>query len=83
VGSALERISEDSEISEAIFTILENQRLLESKARITLVPRGNGILAPLLASRDLPEGKSADAVIPGDPAQPRRSSRAHGAHGPG
>ena len=36
----LERISEDPEISEAMFEILETQKVLESHAHVTLLPPG-------------------------------------------
>jgi hypothetical protein len=49
VGAALNRISEDPEIESALFEVLENQKLLEGEARLTLVPRGNELLAQLLA----------------------------------
>jgi regulator of protease activity HflC (stomatin/prohibitin superfamily) len=49
VGAALNRISEDPEIEAALFEVLENQRLLEGDARITLVPRGSDLLAQMLA----------------------------------
>jgi regulator of protease activity HflC (stomatin/prohibitin superfamily) len=50
VGDALQRIAQDSGITRAMFEILETQRILESKAEITLVPQRNGILGDLLAS---------------------------------
>jgi regulator of protease activity HflC (stomatin/prohibitin superfamily) len=53
VGNALERISEDPEIAEAIFEILENKRLLESGAKITILPEVKPMLGQLLASKDL------------------------------
>ena len=49
VGAALNRISEDPEIEAALFEVLENQKLLEGEARITLVPRGSDLLAQMLA----------------------------------
>jgi regulator of protease activity HflC (stomatin/prohibitin superfamily) len=52
VGSALEKISEDPEIAESIFEILENQKLLESKAKIILVPERNPLLNQLLAATE-------------------------------
>ena len=51
VGAALNTISADAEIEAALFEVLENQRLLEGEARITLVPKGGDLLAQLLASR--------------------------------
>ena len=50
VGAALNRISQDSEIEAALFEVLENQRLLEGEARLTLIPQGASVLAQLLAS---------------------------------
>ena len=50
VGAALNRISEDAEIEAALFEVLENQKLLEGKARITLVPKGSELLTELMAA---------------------------------
>ena len=50
VGAALNRISQDPEIEAALFEVLENQRLLEGEARLTLIPQGASVLAQLLAS---------------------------------
>jgi regulator of protease activity HflC (stomatin/prohibitin superfamily) len=50
VGAALNRISQDPEIEAALFEVLENQKLLEGEARITLVPRGGTLLPQLLAA---------------------------------
>jgi regulator of protease activity HflC (stomatin/prohibitin superfamily) len=50
VGAALHKISADPEVASALFEILENQRLLEGKAQITLVPQKSDLLAQLLAS---------------------------------
>ncbi len=50
VGAALNRISQDPEIEAALFEVLENQKLLEGEARITLVPRGGELLPQLLAA---------------------------------
>lgn len=51
VGKALEKISTDPEIADAMFQILENQKLLESQAPITLVPQNAPLLAELMASQ--------------------------------
>jgi regulator of protease activity HflC (stomatin/prohibitin superfamily) len=50
VGAALNRISEDPEIEAALFEVLENQKILEGDARITLVPKGSDLLTQLLAA---------------------------------
>ena len=54
VGEALQRIGKEPDIASAMFEILETQRMLDGKAEITLVPRGNGVLGDLLASRSSP-----------------------------
>jgi len=51
VGSALEEISRDPEVSEAMFNVLETQKLLGRKASVTLIPPGSGMLAQLLAAK--------------------------------
>ena len=52
VGEALQRICRDAETSEALFTILETQKLIDGKSKVTLVPHKSGILTELMASRD-------------------------------
>jgi regulator of protease activity HflC (stomatin/prohibitin superfamily) len=49
VGKALHDISEDKEVSQALFEILEIQRMVEGQAKITLLPSGN-LPAMLMAS---------------------------------
>lgn len=51
VGKALERISRDPEISDALFEILENERLLQNGTPITLVPKNSQMLSELVAAR--------------------------------
>jgi regulator of protease activity HflC (stomatin/prohibitin superfamily) len=48
VGSALRKVAQDPEVMEAMFEMLETQRLLDGPSKITLVPKGIGALAPLL-----------------------------------
>lgn len=50
VGDALMKISEDADVSVLMFDILETQRILEGKADLTLVPRGQEMLNQLIAS---------------------------------
>jgi regulator of protease activity HflC (stomatin/prohibitin superfamily) len=50
VGSALEEISRDPDVAEAMFHVLETQKLLGGKAALTLVPARNSVLADLLAA---------------------------------
>jgi regulator of protease activity HflC (stomatin/prohibitin superfamily) len=51
VGAALQRIAADPEVAEALFEIMENQKILESPASLTLVPPGSGVLTSLLAAQ--------------------------------
>ncbi len=50
VGDALQRISQDGDIARAMFEILETQRLLDSKAEITIIPQHSGMIGDLLAT---------------------------------
>jgi regulator of protease activity HflC (stomatin/prohibitin superfamily) len=54
IGAALGEIAADADVSNALFDILETQRLIESGARLTLVPAGDSggnLLAALLAAQ--------------------------------
>jgi hypothetical protein len=55
IGSALREISGDPDVSNALFDILETQKTLESRARLTLFVDGTKqrLLADLLAADDL------------------------------
>jgi regulator of protease activity HflC (stomatin/prohibitin superfamily) len=56
VGEALRRISEDPEISKALFEVLETQGILEGKGELTLIPGERpGILTDLLAASNAPK----------------------------
>ena len=57
VGSALREIGEDKEIADAMFELLELNRVLESSARLTLLPKGAGqsFLGAQLAAQPLPQ----------------------------
>ena len=50
VGTALKKVAADPDVEAAMFEILEIQKIVESKARITLIPEKGGILPELLAS---------------------------------
>jgi hypothetical protein len=50
VGSA-QPDQRGSEIERALFEVLENQKLLDGEARLTLVPPGSELLTQLLAAR--------------------------------
>jgi regulator of protease activity HflC (stomatin/prohibitin superfamily) len=51
VGEALERISQDAEVAESMFEILESQKVIHSGARLTILPRGGELLAQLIAGQ--------------------------------
>lgn len=51
VGRALQEICQDPETADAMFTMLETQKLLEGKAKLTLLPRSRGVLADFLAGQ--------------------------------
>ncbi len=50
VGDALNQISADADVADALFAILEYQRLLEGRARLTLMPGDSPMLTRLIAS---------------------------------
>ncbi len=49
VGNALKKISQDPEISTALFQALDTQNIIEGGAVITVVPKNSGLLNQLLA----------------------------------
>ena len=51
VGEALNQVAADPEVEAAMFEILEVQKIVDSKAKITLIPEGGGLLPELLAAR--------------------------------
>lgn len=50
VGEALEEISRDQEIVNAMFDILETQKILEGDGKVTITPLQSGFLQQLLAA---------------------------------
>jgi regulator of protease activity HflC (stomatin/prohibitin superfamily) len=61
VGEALNKVAADPEVETAMFEILEIQKIVDSKARITMIPENGGILPELMASA---------SQSPNAPAQP-------------
>jgi regulator of protease activity HflC (stomatin/prohibitin superfamily) len=51
VGEALKIITQNSEVSDAVFEILETQKILEGKGHLTLVPPRSDLLNQLIAAR--------------------------------
>jgi len=62
VGAALEEIARDGEVLEALFAVLEAQRLIDSRAAVTLMPPQSGVLADLLAVQRPPSAAPASAA---------------------
>jgi regulator of protease activity HflC (stomatin/prohibitin superfamily) len=55
VGQALQRISQDPDISRALFQALETQNIVDGDAVITLVPRNSSLLGQLVAATQAPK----------------------------
>jgi regulator of protease activity HflC (stomatin/prohibitin superfamily) len=51
VGEALQEISKDKEVSDALFQTIETQNIIDSQAAITLIPANSGLLGQLVAAR--------------------------------
>lgn len=51
VGEALQQITQDPEVAAAMYEVMENEKLLESKAKITLVPERSELLSQLLVAQ--------------------------------
>ncbi len=50
VGEALNKISADPEVAEAMFEILETENMLKNNTRITLIPKGNDLMRQMLGT---------------------------------
>jgi regulator of protease activity HflC (stomatin/prohibitin superfamily) len=50
VGAALQQISQDPQISDALFQTLETQNIIEGQASVTLIPKNSKLLGELVAS---------------------------------
>jgi regulator of protease activity HflC (stomatin/prohibitin superfamily) len=51
VGEAMKSITQNPEVANAVFEILETQKILEGKGQLTLLPPHNELLGQLVASR--------------------------------
>ncbi len=51
VGGALKKITEDQEIAEALFSVLETQKILDSHAELILVPTHSELISSLIATK--------------------------------
>jgi len=57
VGAALQKISQDGDISNALFETLETQNIIDGQASITLIPKNSKLLGELVASQSKPPAK--------------------------
>src|ERR1700722_10332498 len=55
VGAALQKISQDPDISRALFQALETQNIVDGDAVITLVPKNSSLLGQLVAATQAPK----------------------------
>jgi hypothetical protein len=53
VGAALEKISQDPEIANAMFETLEMQKIVEGAAEITMLPKNNQLLAEMVGAMEV------------------------------
>ena len=51
VGEALQEISKDREVSDALFQTIETQNIIDGQAAITLIPANSGLLGQLVAAQ--------------------------------
>jgi regulator of protease activity HflC (stomatin/prohibitin superfamily) len=54
VGAALQKISEDTDISRALFETLETQNIIEGQATVTLIPQHAPLLGQIVAASQSP-----------------------------
>jgi regulator of protease activity HflC (stomatin/prohibitin superfamily) len=53
VGMALKKISQDPDISRALFKVLETQNIVDGEAAITLIPKNSNLLGELIAATQI------------------------------
>jgi len=53
VGAALARVAQDKDLCDALYEVLENQALIQSGAKITIIPEGSSVLGELEAAKQL------------------------------
>lgn len=64
VGAALQEISQDPEVLNAMFETLEYEKIIESKARVNLVPEKSDFLAQLLVAQPPKDGGDTALRMP-------------------
>jgi hypothetical protein len=60
VGEALQEISQDPDVAKVMFEILETEKIIESKAKVTLTPEHSALLTQILAAQ--PASDSTDGA---------------------
>ncbi len=65
VGEALQKIAADKEVAEAMFGILETQKITTGTARVTLLPAGGELLSQLIAAGGDTRPLPAPPSLPG------------------
>ncbi len=60
VGKTLEEISKDPEIADAVFQILETQNVINSKAKVTLIPQNKELIKDLYSTLSINENNCTD-----------------------
>jgi hypothetical protein len=53
VGAALARVAQDQDLCDALYEVLENQALIASGAKVTIIPEGSALLGELEAAKQL------------------------------
>jgi regulator of protease activity HflC (stomatin/prohibitin superfamily) len=64
VGAALQKISEDPEISDALFQTLETQNIINGQVDITLIPKNSGLLGQFLTALQSGQLPAAGVATP-------------------
>ncbi len=63
VGESLQKISQDHEVSEAMFEILETQKVVSSGARLTVLPQNGELLAQLIAGHPEKQASTPPPIV--------------------
>jgi regulator of protease activity HflC (stomatin/prohibitin superfamily) len=63
VGEALHKIAQDPDVADALFEILETQKIAEGQSSLTLMPTGSAPLSKLLVA-STPATDAAPARLP-------------------
>ena len=67
VGAALDQISRDAEVANALFSVLETQKTVHSEGKVTLLPESSPLLGQLLAAQPSSSTVSPTPRIVGPP----------------